>query len=296
MSTAAQATQQPVDSQGMNYLLSLPRRVFTIYLPLGAFLFVLLFPFYWMTMTAFKPDAELLSHEGNPFWIDHPTLMHVKKLLFDTQYPEWLWNTVLVSVVSTALSLFCSVLAAYAIERLRFRGSRYVGVSIFLAYLVPPSILFIPLATMVYQLHLFDTRFALILTYPTFLIPFCTWLLMGYFKTIPFELEECALIDGASRLQILVKIVLPLAVPGLISAGIFAFTLSWNEFIYALTFISSSEVKTVPVGVVTELVEGDIYHWGSLMAGALFGSLPVAALYSLFVEYYVSGLTGAVKE
>jgi len=295
MSTA-EAAQEPVDSQGMNYLMSLPRRVFTIYLPLGAFLFVLLFPFYWMTMTAFKPDAELLSHEGNPFWIDHPTLLHVKKLLFETQYPEWLWNTVLVSVVATALSLFCSVLAAYAIERLRFRGSRYVGVSIFLAYLVPPSILFIPLATMVYQLHLFDTRLALILTYPTFLIPFCTWLLMGYFKTIPFELEECALIDGASRLQILVKIVLPLAVPGLISAGIFAFTLSWNEFIYALTFISSSEVKTVPVGVVTELVEGDIYHWGSLMAGALFGSLPVAALYSFFVEYYVSGLTGAVKE
>ena len=296
MSAATEAAQQPVDSQGMNYLVSLPRRVFTIYLPLGAFLVVLLFPFYWMTMTAFKPDAELLSHEGNPFWIDHPTLIHIKKLLFDTPYPDWLLNTVLVSVVATALSLFCSVLAAYAIERLRFRGSRYIGVSIFLAYLVPPSILFIPLATMVYQLHLFDTRLALILTYPTFLIPFCTWLLMGYFKTIPFELEECALIDGASRLQILVKIVLPLAVPGLISAGIFAFTLSWNEFIYALTFISSSEVKTVPVGVVTELVEGDIYHWGSLMAGALFGSLPVAALYSFFVEYYVSGLTGAVKE
>jgi multiple sugar transport system permease protein len=168
--------------------------------------------------------------------------------------------------------------------------------SIFLAYLVPPSILFIPLAAIINQLGLFDTRLALILTYPTFLIPFCTWLLMGYFKSIPFELEECALIDGATRLQILVKIILPLAVPGLISAGIFAFTLSWNEFIYALTFISSSEVKTVPVAVITELVEGDVYHWGSLMAGALLGSLPVAILYSFFVEYYVSGLTGAVKE
>jgi multiple sugar transport system permease protein len=188
------------------------------------------------------------------------------------------------------------VLAAYAIERLRFRGARYFGMAIFLAYLVPPSILFIPLATMVYTLGLFDTRLALILTYPTFLIPFCTWLLMGYFKSIPLELEECALIDGASRWQILWRIVLPLAVPGLISAGIFAFTLSWNEFIYALTFVSSSEVKTVPVGVVTELVEGDVYHWGSLMAGALFGALPVALLYSFFVEYYVSGLTGAVKE
>ena len=166
--------------------------------------------------------------------------------------------------------------AAYAIERLRFRGSKQVGLAIFLAYLVPPSILFIPLAAIVFKLGLFDTRWALILTYPTFLIPFCTWLLMGYFRSIPFELEECALIDGATRWQILVKIVLPLAVPGLISAGIFAFTLSWNEFIYALTFVSSSEVKTVPVGVVTELVEGDVYHWGALMAGALLGSLPVA--------------------
>ncbi len=188
------------------------------------------------------------------------------------------------------------MLAAYAIERLRFSGSRQVGLGIFLAYLVPPSILFIPLAYTVFKLGLYDTRWALILTYPTFLIPFCTWLLMGYFRSIPFELEECALIDGASRLQILTKIVLPLAVPGLISAGIFAFTLSWNEFIYALTFISSSENKTVPVGVVTELVEGDVYHWGALMAGALLGSVPVAIMYSFFVEHYVAGMTGAVKE
>ena len=294
--TTAIATPETADSQGMHYLVSLPRRIVTIYVPLFAFLFVLLFPFYWMTVTAVKPDAELLSREGNPFWVINPTLAHIKKLLFDTAYPDWLWNTIVVSVASTFLSIFCSVLAAYAIERLRFRGSRYVGMSIFLAYLVPPSILFIPLAAMVYKLNLFDTRLALILTYPTFLIPFGTWLLMGYFKSIPLELEECALIDGATRLQILVKIILPLAVPGLISVGIFAFTLSWNEFIYALTFVSSSEVKTVPVGVVTELVEGDVYHWGSLMAGALFGSLPVAVLYSFFVEYYVSGLTGAVKE
>jgi multiple sugar transport system permease protein len=284
------------DSQGMAYLSTLPRRVVTLYIPLGIFVFVLLFPFYWMAITAFKPDGELLSREGNPFWVLKPTLAHINKLLFQTAYPEWLWNTVVVSVVATFVSLFASVLAAYAIERLRFRGSKQVGLSIFLAYLVPPSILFIPLAAIVFKLGLFDTRWALILTYPTFLIPFCTWLLMGYFRSIPYELEECALIDGATRLQILVKIVLPLAVPGLISAGIFAFTLSWNEFIYALTFVSSSEVKTVPVGVVTELVEGDVYHWGALMAGALLGSLPVAVIYSFFVEYYVSGLTGAVKE
>jgi multiple sugar transport system permease protein len=284
------------DTVGMSYLESGSKKALNAYLPLGAFLFVLLFPFYWMAITAFKPERELLSRDGNPFWIVSPTLQHVKKLLFHTAYPEWMWNTVLVSVTATAFSLAASVLAAYAIERLRFSGSKQVGLAIFLAYLVPPSILFIPLASVVFKLGLFDTRLALILTYPTFLIPFCTWLLMGYFRSIPFELEECALIDGATRWQILTKIVLPLAVPGLISAGIFAFTLSWNEFIYALTFVSSSEIKTLPVGVVTELVEGDVYHWGALMAGALFGSLPVAFIYSFFVEYYVSGMTGSVKE
>jgi len=284
------------ERSGMDYLQTLPRRWITLYIPMLVFLVVLLFPFYWMAMTAFKPNEELVSRATNPFWIVSPTLAHFEKLLFRTDYPPWMWNTIVVSVVSTFASLAASVLAAYAIERLRFRGAKQTGLAIFLAYLVPPSILFIPLAAIVVQLGLFDTRWALILTYPTFLIPFCTWLLMGYFRSIPFELEECALIDGATRWQILVKIILPLAVPGLISAGIFAFTLSWNEFIYALTFVSSSETKTVPVGVVTELVEGDVYHWGSLMAGALLGSLPVAVLYSFFVEYYVSGMTGAVKE
>ena len=284
------------DSKGMEYLDSRLRRWVTIYIPVLCFLFVLLFPFYWMIMTSFKPNEELVSKAANPFWIAHPTLAHFEKLLFHTEYPDWMWNTILVSTVATFTSLAASVFAAYSIERLRYKGSKQVGLAIFLAYLVPPSILFIPLAAIVFQLGLFDTRWALILTYPTFLIPFCTWLLMGYFRTIPYELEECALIDGATRWQVLTKIILPLAVPGLISAGIFAFTLSWNEFIYALTFISSSETKTVPVGVITELVEGDVYHWGSLMAGALLGSLPVAVLYSFFVEYYVSGMTGAVKE
>jgi multiple sugar transport system permease protein len=273
------------------------RRMVTLYLPLACFVLILLFPFYWMTITAFKPNAELYNmRESNPFWINSPTLDHIYHLLFNTAYPRWLWTTMLVAFASTFLSLFASVLAAYAIQRLRFQGSQYVGLAIYLAYLVPPSILFIPLATMVFQLGLFNTPFALILTYPTFLIPFSTWLLIGYFKSIPYELEECALIDGATRLQILRRITLPLAVPGLISAGIFSFTLSWNEFIYALAFIQSSENKTVPVAILTELVSGDVYQWGALMAGALLGSLPVALFYSFFVDYYVSSLTGAVKE
>jgi multiple sugar transport system permease protein len=201
-----------------------------------------------------------------------------------------------VSILSTAISLVTGIMAGYALSRLRFRGAGGMAVGIFVTYLVPPTLLFIPLADVVRAFGLLDSRWSLILTYPTFLIPFSTWLLMGYFKTIPRELEECAMIDGATRLQAMVKIVLPLALPGILSAGIFAFTLSWNEFIYALVFLSSTDIKTIPVGVVSELIRGDVFFWGPLMAGALLGSVPVAIIYSFFVEYYVAGLTaGAVK-
>ena len=285
------------NSEGMSYLQSVPRRLVTLYLPLTIIVVVLLFPFYWMGLTSIKPDNQLLDMDTySPFWVWQPTLKHFHKLLFESYYPRWLWNTMYVAVGATVLSIIASVLAAYAIVRLRYKGAHLVGGLIFLAYLVPPSILFIPLATVVFQYGLFDSPLALILTYPTILIPFSTWLLMGYFKTIPFELEECALIDCATRWQILTKIVLPLAVPGLISAFIFCFTLCWNEFIYALTFISSTQNKTVPVAIVNEFVDGDIYRWGSLMAGALVGSLPLVILYAFFVEHYVSAMTGAVKE
>ncbi len=285
------------DSEGMSYLESLPRRLVTLYLPLAVILFVLLFPFYWMVLTSIKPDEQLIDmNTYNPFWVVHPTLKHINKLLFETQYPRWLWNTMYVAVGATTLSIIASVLAAYAIVRLRFKGADTVGVLIFFAYLVPPSILFIPLASVIQAYGLFDSPLSLILVYPTLLIPFSTWLLMGYFKTIPYELEECALIDGASRWQILTRIVVPLAIPGLISAFIFSFTLCWNEFIYALTFLQSTPNKTVPVAIVNEFVDGDIYRWGSLMAGALVGSLPLVILYAFFVEHYVSAMTGAVKE
>ena len=285
------------DTEGMSYLESLPRRVVTLYLPLGVILLVLLFPFYWMVLTAIKPDEQLIDmNTYNPFWVAHPTFKHISKLLFETQYPRWLWNTMYVAVGATTLSIIASVLAAYAIVRLRFKGADTVGVAIFFAYLVPPSILFIPLASVIQAYGLFDSPLSLILVYPTLLVPFSTWLLMGYFKTIPYELEECALIDGASRWQILTRIVVPLAVPGLISAFIFSFTLCWNEFIYALTFLQSTPNKTVPVAIVNEFVDGDIYRWGSLMAGALVGSLPLVILYAFFVEHYVSAMTGAVKE
>jgi multiple sugar transport system permease protein len=293
----APAATRSDESEGMSYLESLPRRVVTLYLPLFVILIVLLFPFYWMALTSIKPDEQLIDmNTYNPFWVVHPTFKHISKLLFETQYPRWLWNTMYVAVGATTLSIIASVLAAYAIVRLRFKGADTVGVLIFFAYLVPPSILFIPLASVIQAYGLFDSPLSLILVYPTLLIPFSTWLLMGYFKTIPYELEECALIDGASRWQILTRIIVPLAIPGMISAFIFSFTLCWNEFIYALTFLQSTPNKTVPVAIVNEFVDGDIYKWGSLMAGALVGSLPLVILYAFFVEHYVSAMTGAVKE
>jgi len=269
------------------------------YLPMGLFILGLLFPFYWMLVTTLKPDSELYRPWNHalysPFWTSAPTLDHVKSLLQETLFGVWMWNTMLIALVATLISLFCGVIAGYALARLRFRWAGLLGTAIFVTYLVPQTLLFIPLAEIIRDYRIGDTPWALILTYPTFLIPFCTWLMMGYFKTIPKELEECARIDGATRWQAMLYIILPIAMPGILSAGIFAFTLSWNEFIYALVFLSSPEQKTVPVGVTSELIRGDVFYWGSLMAGALLGSIPVAFIYSFFVEHYVAGMTGSVK-
>ena len=269
------------------------------YLPLGAFILALLFPFYWMVVTTVRPDGELYRPWNHPlyspFWTSHPTFEHVKDLIQETLFNTWMLNTMFIALVATLISLFCGVIAGYALARLTFRWAGLLGTAIFVTYLVPQTLLFIPLAEIIRNYNLGDTPWALILTYPTFLIPFCTWLMMGYFKAIPRELEECARIDGAARWQAMLYIIFPIAVPGILSAGIFAFTLSWNEFIYALVFLSSPEQKTVPVGVTSELIRGDVFFWGSLMAGALIGSIPVAFVYSFFVEHYVAGMTGSIK-
>jgi multiple sugar transport system permease protein len=271
------------------------KRLIVFYIPLFLFLVALLFPFYWMLVTSIKPDFELYNARRFPLWVTSPTLEHWKYLFNNTIFLRWAWNTLWIATASTVISLFAGVLAGYALSRLKFPGSTTFGISIFITYLVPPTLLFIPLASVIAELNLLNSPWALILTYPTFLVPFSAWLLMGYFKTIPRELEECARIDGATRLQAMTRIILPLGTPGILSAGIFSFTLSWNEFLYALVFISSPQQKTIPVGVVSELIKGDVFFWGALMAGALFGSIPVAFVYSFFVENYVSGMTGAVK-
>jgi multiple sugar transport system permease protein len=268
----------------------------TRWLPLALYLIFLLFPFYWMLDVALKPDRELMDLKLNPFVVYHPTLDHFTYLFTQTAFLTWTKNTLIVTVAATFLSLVCSILVGYALGRLRFPGGNFLGVGIFLAYLVPPTLLFLPLAQVINSLHLFNTYWALILTYPTFLIPFAGWLLMGYFRTIPRELEETAMIDGASRLQAMISVIIPLAMPGILSAGIFSFTLSWNEFLYALIFMGTGAMKTIPVGTVSDLIRNDVYFYGSLMAAALLGSVPVAVIYSFFIENYVSGLTaGAVK-
>ena len=275
------------------------RRWVFFYVPVTGFVVTLLFPFYWMVITSIRPDSELYrpwsAKNYAPFWTTHPTLEHIRALLTETLFSTWMLNTMLISLAATMISLVCGLFAGYALSRLKFPFAGSIGTGIFVTYLVPQTLLFIPLSDIIRNFKLGDSPWALILTYPTFLIPFCTWLLMGYFKSIPKELEECARIDGATRWKAMIYIIFPVAIPGILSAGIFAFTLSWNEFIYALVFLSSPEQKTVPVGVTSELVRGDVFYWGELMAGALLGSIPVAFVYSFFVEYYVSGITGSVK-
>jgi multiple sugar transport system permease protein len=255
------------------------------------------FPFYFMVITSLKQDTELYNLKAVPFLIQTGVVTeHYQYLFLKTEFWTWMKNSLVISVVSTAISLIIATFAGYSLARLRFPGVNAFGTAVFITYLVPPTLLFLPLSQVVVWLGISDTIWALIVTYPTFLVPFSTWLLMGYFRTIPREVEECALVDGASRMQTLTRIVLPMAIPGIVCVILFGFTLTWNEFTYALTFISQTQNKTAVVGVTADLIRGDIYYWGSLMAGAVLASVPIVAIYVFFLDYYVSGLTaGAVK-
>jgi len=279
----------------------MPRRQFwnrvLMHVLLVPFLIFAVFPFYHMALTSLKTDRELYDRQAVPLLIRQGvTLEHYTKLLWESEFLTWTKNSLLVTLLATVVSLVIGTVAAYALARLKFFAVGSFGTGIFVTYLVPTSLLFLLLAQVVNWLGLADSKWALVVTYPTFLVPFCTWLLMGYFRTVPKEVEECAMVDGATRIQALTRIVLPIAIPGLVCAALFAFTLSWNEFIYALTFTSSSDQITASVGVTSELIRGDIYFWGQLMAGAVLGSVPIVILYVFFLDYYVSGLTaGAVK-
>jgi multiple sugar transport system permease protein len=256
-----------------------------------------LFPFYYMVITSLKNDAELYNLKAVPFLIQTGIITdHYHYLFFKTEFWTWMKNSLIISVIATSVSLVIAILAGYSLARLKFPGVGSFGTAVFITYLVPPTLLFLPLSQVVVWLGISDTIWALVVTYPTFLVPFSTWLLMGYFRTIPREVEECALVDGASRMQTLLRIVLPMAIPGIVCVTLFGFTLTWNEFTYALTFVSQTANKTAVVGVTADLIRGDIYYWGSLMAGAVVASVPIVVIYVWFLDYYVSGLTaGAVK-
>jgi multiple sugar transport system permease protein len=270
--------------------------LFMPYLPLVLVLFALLFPFYWMVMTSFKSLAEIFDYTQSPLWVRAPTFDNYRFLFEKIEFTQWALNSLWVAVVTTVVSLVVSIAAGYALARLRFRGVTTMGLLIFITYLVPKTVMFIPLAQVLVQLGLLGDISALTLVYPTFLIPFCAWLLTGYFRTIPIEPEECAMIDGCSRLGAAIRITLPMAVPGVLTAGIFAFTLSWNELLYALAYVGGESNKTLPVGLINSLAQRDFFNWGPLMAGATLGSIPVMIVYFYFMDHYVTGLTsGAVK-
>jgi len=255
------------------------------------------FPFYWMLIAMFKQDHDLFNPANNPFIFNEPaTLKHLQLLIFETHFIQYLYNTLWVGMVVVFITVMISVPAAYSLARWSRQLGENLGIGIFLTYLVPPTLLFIPLSRMISIFGLNESRMALMLIYPTFTIPFCTWLLMGFFKSIPKDIEEQAMIDGCSRLGAMVKIIIPLSISGILTIIVFAFTLTMHEFIYALAFISVSAQKTISIGVPTELVRGDVFRWGPLMAGALIPSIPVAILYTFFLDRFIAGFTmGAVK-
>ena len=250
-------------------------------------------PFYVMLISMFKRTSDLMNPDANPFiFTQTPTLAHLKFLLTQTLYPQFLLNSTLVGVAVVAITLAMSVPAAYSLARLAGGWGQYLGIGIFLTYLIPPTLLFIPMAKVVAVLDLQNSLWSLILIYPTFTLPFCTWLMMGFFMSVPREIEEQAMIDGCSRLGAFVRIMLPVSIPGIVTVIVFAFSLVANEYIYALAFIQDSAKKTIGIGVTTELIRGDVFYWGALMGGALLASIPVAILYTVFLDRIITGLAG----
>ncbi len=263
---------------------------------LTIFTFMFLIPPIYTVTTSLKTSAEISSRQGSPWLVQHPTLANFVELLSSPTFQHFIWNSVKVTAVVVTLSMVISILAAFALSRMRFWGSAALATGVFLTYLVPESLLFIPMFQIVGKLGLMNNTWSLVLLYPTLTVPFCTWVMIGYFSSIPKELDEAALIDGASYLQMLVKIFIPVAMPGIIAATIFAFTVSWGQFLYPLAFLFSSDQMVLTVGIVTELIRGDVFQWGKIMAGSLIASIPPVIIYAFLMDYYISGLTaGATK-
>jgi multiple sugar transport system permease protein len=255
------------------------------------------FPFYWMLITSLKSNSDLYNVTNIPFWFNEaPTLEHFEYLFKETLFTRWLWNSLVIGLCVTAITLVTAIPAGYSLARMTGRTAETLGIGIFLTYLVPPTLLFLPLSRIIAELGLQNSMWSLVVVYPTFTIPFCTWLLMGFFKAMPPEIEEAAIVDGCSLFGAFIKMALPLSLPGILTVVIFTFTLTLQEFVYALTFISASDQKPITLGVATDLIRGDVFYWGEIMAGALIASIPVAIAYNLFLDRFIAGITGgAVK-
>jgi multiple sugar transport system permease protein len=281
----------------MSRMLNTAAKEGSFYTAVALFVVLAAFPFYWMLITAFKTNTDLYNVDNIPFWFNAPpTLAHFRYLFEQTVFGRWLLNSLIIGVCVVAITLVTALPAGYSLARMGGRRGEAIGIGIFLTYLVPTTLLFLPLSRIITTIGLQNSLWSLVLVYPTFTIPFCTWLLMGFFKTVPREIEEAAIVDGCSLLGSFVKMVLPLSVPGILTVVIFTFTLTMQEFVYALTFISSASQKPITLGVATDLVRGDIFYWGELMAGALIASVPVAIAYNLFLDRFIAGITGgAVK-
>ena len=272
-------------------------KVVAFYVAIALFVILTTFPFYWMLITSLKSNSDLYSVSNVPFWFNKaPTLEHFRYLFTQTLFARWLLNSLIIGICVVAITLAAALPAGYSLARMTGRNGESLGIGIFLTYLVPPTLLFLPLSRIIADLGLQNSMWSLVLVYPTFTIPFCTWLLMGFFKTMPPEIEEAAIVDGCSLFGAFIRMVIPLSLPAILTVVIFTFTLTLQDFIYALTFISSSAQKPVTLGVATDLIRGDIFFWGEIMAGALIASIPVAIAYNLFLDRFISGITGgAVK-
>jgi len=266
------------------------------YAALAVFVFGFLVPPVYMLITSLKSDHEIAEQGGNPWIVSHPTLAHYDKLLHNANYVGFFINTVEVALLVVTISMLISVFAAFSLARMRFWGSQTLATGVFLTYLVPGSLLFIPMFKIIGDFGLINNTWCLLLLYPTLSVPFCTWIMIGYFASIPRELDEAALIDGAGWLQMLWRIFIPVAMPGIIAATIFAFTVSWGEFLYPLVFLYSSDQMVLTVGIVSDLIKGDVFQWGEIMAGSLMAAAPPVIVYAFLMDYYIAGLTaGATK-
>jgi len=266
------------------------------YIALGFFVIIFLVPPFYTLMTSLKSSAEISAQTGSPWLVHHPTLENFWYLITYPNFQTYYLNSVLITIATVAISMSIAVLAAFSLARMGFWGSNVLSTGVFLTYLIPASLLFLPLFQIIGFLGLINSVWCLAILYPTLAVPFCTWIMIGYFSSIPKELDEAALIDGAGYLQMLFRIFIPVAMPGIIAATIFAFTVSWGAFLYPLAYLYTSNQMVLTVGIISDLIRGDVFQWGKIMAACLLASLPPVVIYALLMDYYIAGLTaGATK-